>query len=83
MKCNGNWTWLKPLLGLTTLSATSGCAHVSTPPPAINAYCVVAKPIRYDSRTDSAATVAQIEAHNSTWVCLCEQDCPASAPDTR
>jgi hypothetical protein len=32
--------------------------------------------MRYNSRLDTPATVAQIEAHNSVWVCLCEQDCP-------
>ena len=80
MKCNGNSTWLKPLLGLTILTATSGCAHVSTTPPAADTYCAVAKPIRYDSRIDRPATVAQIEAHNSVWACLCEQDCPKAQP---
>lgn len=76
MKSNGNSIWRNTLLGLMILSATSGCAHVSTPPPAINAYCVVAKPIRYNSKLDTPTTVAEVEAHNSTWVCLCEQDCP-------
>lgn len=77
MNCKGNSIWRSGLLTLLILPALSGCAHVSTPPPATNTYCAVAKPIRYDSRADSAATVAQIEAHNSVWVCLCEQDCPA------
>jgi hypothetical protein len=40
----------------------------------------VAKPIRYNSKIDSPKTVAQIEAHNSAWVCLCEADCPAGKP---
>lgn len=83
MKCNGNSIWLKPLLGLMILSATSGCVHVSTTPPAADTYCAIAKPIRYDSRIDRPATVAQIEEHNSIWACLCEQDCPSSAPDTK
>lgn len=39
-------------------------------------YCAVARPIPYDSEADSKATVAGIEAHNSQWVCLCENDCP-------
>lgn len=82
MKCNGNSTWRSMLLGLTIMTATSGCAHVSTTPPA-NSYCAIAKPIRYDSRIDRPATVAQIEEHNSTWACLCDQDCPASGLDTR
>ena len=76
MKFNGNSIWRNTLLGLTILSATSGCAHVSTTQPAINSYCPIAQPMRYNSKLDSPATVAQIEAHNSTWVCLCENDCP-------
>jgi hypothetical protein len=61
------------------LFGTSGCALVSTPPPVVvSDYCQVAKPIGYDSARDSAGTVKAIEAHNSRWVCLCEQDCPAS-----
>jgi uncharacterized protein YceK len=76
MKSNGNLIWPNTLLGLMILSATSGCAHVSTTQPAINSYCAIAQPMRYNSRLDTPATVAQIEAHNSVWVCLCEQDCP-------
>jgi len=71
--------WARLLLLLPTLSVISACAHVSTPPPA-NSYCAVAKPIRYNSKIDSPKTVAQIEAHNSAWVCLCEADCPAGKP---
>lgn len=78
MKSNGNLIWRSTLLGLTILSVTSGCAHVSTTPRATNSYCTIAEPIRYDSRVDRPATVAQIEKHNSVWACLCEQDCPAT-----
>ena len=28
-------------------------------------------------------TVAEVEAHNSRFICVCEQDCPANAPNTR
>lgn len=69
-----SWRSAPPLL--TTLLALSACAHVSTPPPASNSYCAIAKPITYDSRVDRPETVAQIETHNSVWACLCEQDCP-------
>jgi hypothetical protein len=63
---------------------TSACAHGSTTPQmVINNYCVIAKPIRYNSQIDSPETVKRIGAHNSTWVCLCEQDCPASGSDTK
>lgn len=71
--------WLLPIL-----FAISGCDVVLTPPKPIPArqivqdsYCKLAQPIRYDSAHDSADTVRQIEAHNSTWVCTCEGDCPA------
>ena len=83
MKSNGKSIWRNTLLGLTILTATSACATVSTTPPATNSYCAIAKPIRYDSRIDRPATVAQIEEHNSIWACLCEQDCPSNAPDTK
>lgn len=56
------------------LSATSGCATVSTVP--VNSYCAIAKPISYDAKQDTAETVKEIETHNSVFVCLCEQDCP-------
>ena len=78
MKSNGNLIWRSTLLGLTILSVTSGCVHGSTPPPATNSYCLLTSPIHYDSRIDRPATVAQIEVHNSVWLCLCEQDCPAT-----
>lgn len=60
----------------------SGCATVSTTPPAVNDYCQIAKPMRYNSKLDSPATVAAIQAHDSQWVCVCEGDCPKtpSAP---
>ena len=58
-----------------------GCAGVSTVPTPPAAYCKIAKPITYDSTADSAETVRQIDEHNGTWVCLCENDCPkAPAP---
>ena len=63
------------------LSALSGCATVSTVP--VNSYCAIAKPITYDATQDTPETVAEIEAHNSRFICLCEQDCPATAPNTK
>ena len=75
------WLGLKLLWLLPILFAMSGCGIASTPPiPARqivqDSYCKLAQPIRYDSAHDSPATVRQIEAHNSTWVCTCENDCP-------
>ena len=76
-----NWVRLLPLF--LTLIAMSGCVTASTDPVPTNSYCAIAKPISYASGKDAHETVRQIEAHNSQWVCLCEQDCPASVPDTK
>jgi hypothetical protein len=65
---------LKPLLPLLILSATSGCVTGST--ALVGDYCRIAKPISYDSKTDSAETVKEIEAHNSIYECVCNADCP-------
>jgi hypothetical protein len=59
---------------LLILSALNGCATVSTVPA--NSYCVIAKPITYDVTKDTSQTAREIEAHNSIFVCLCENDCP-------
>jgi hypothetical protein len=82
MNLTGKWNWVRPLLLCLILTATSGCVTASTVPVA-NSYCAIAKPISYASDKDAHETVRQIEAHNSQWVCLCEQDCPASVPDTK
>jgi hypothetical protein len=50
----------------------------STAPLVVSDYCRIAQPIGYDSRADTAETVKAIEAHNSAWVCVCEQDWPAT-----
>ena len=78
MKLNVNVTWRTALLSWMILIGVTACASVSTPPQMANQYCAVAAPIRYDSRLDRPETVAQIEKHNSVWVCLCEQDCPTA-----
>lgn len=60
--------------------ALSACATASGDlrkmPVGINNYCQIAKPIGYDFEKDTADTVKAIEAHNSAWVCVCENDCP-------
>jgi hypothetical protein len=67
---------LKPLL-LLTLLALSGCAAVLMKPRVgVSDYCRIAKPITYNSKLDSMKTVAQVETHNSVWVCVCQGDCP-------
>jgi hypothetical protein len=72
---------LKPLLPLLILSATSGCVTGST--AVVGDYCRIAKPIGYDSKKDTAETVAEIEQHNSKWVCVCENDCPQKPDATQ
>ena len=69
-------TRLWPLL---ILSATSACVHASTAPAVVSDYCRIAKPISYDSAGDTRDTIAEIEAHNSKYVCICEGDCPVGA----
>ena len=65
------------------LLAMSGCAHGLTAATPLNSYCAIARPITYDRLYDTNLTVAQLEAHNSQWACLCEKDCPATVVDTR
>jgi hypothetical protein len=65
---------LKPLLTLTTLLVLTGCVTDST--ALVGDYCRIAKPISYDSKTDTAETVKEIETHNSKWACVCDGDCP-------
>lgn len=67
---------LKMLWPLLILSATSGCATVSTAPAVVSDYCRIATPISYDATSDTAETIGEIEAHNSKWACVCENDCP-------
>lgn len=66
------------LLTCLMLPVLSACAPdlIAAKPQAMSDYCLIAKPISYDTKADSAATVSAIEAHNSVWVCLCEHDCP-------
>ncbi len=65
------------------LLVMSGCAHGLTAATPLNSYCAIARAITYARDMDTALTVAQIEAHNSQWACLCEKDCPATSPDTK
>lgn len=74
---------LTKLWPLPILFAMSGCAHGSTAPAVVSDYCRIAAPIGYDSQRDTAETVAEIEAHNSEWVCVCENDCPQKTDATQ
>jgi len=69
----------KLLLLSLILSATSGCVTDLTEHVPTNGYCSMTKPISYDSKKDTPETVKQIEAHNSRWACVCDNDCPANA----
>lgn len=57
------------LLTLTVIGL-SGCSHGSP----VSDYCLIAKPI-YDSEQDTPETRAQVLAHNSDYICRCEDDC--------
>ena len=57
------------------LFGTSGCVTDSTV-RVVSDYCQIASPISYDRTRDTAETIAEVETHNSKWVCVCEQDCP-------
>jgi hypothetical protein len=70
----GKLSWARLLSASLILSALSGCATVSTVP--VNSYCAIAKPITYDAKQDTPETVAEVELHNSVFICLCEDDCP-------
>ena len=79
MRLTDKSNWLKLSLLCLTLSATSACVTGSTGGVQSNSYCAIAKPISYDGKADTAETVGQIEKHNSQFICLCENDCPAGA----
>ena len=68
---------LRPLWLLPILCVTSACVSGSTAPLVVSDYCRIAKPIGYDSKADSAETVKAVEAHNWSWACVCDKDCPA------
>ena len=61
-----------------TLLGMSGCATDSTA-LVVSDYCRIAKPIAYDGAKDTPETAAEIEVHNSRWVCVCDGDCPVGA----
>ena len=76
-------TKLKPLWLSPILFALTGCVSGSTAPAVVSDYCRIAQPISYDTKIDSPETVAEIEKHNSKWVCVCENDCPQKSDATQ
>ena len=79
MRSTVRLNWVKLLSLSLILSATSACVAGSTGVVTPSEYCRIARAISYDSKADTAETVGQIEKHNSQFVCLCENDCPAGA----
>lgn len=69
---------LTTLCACLMLTVTSACATGLTAPVTrvTSDACLWVKPISYDSNRDAPETVEQIEAHNSAWVCNCDDDCP-------
>ena len=67
---------LRMLPLLLILSGTSACETVSTGVAVGGDYCRIARPIAYDGKLDTPGTVRQVELHNSSFVCVCEGDCP-------
>lgn len=65
-----------PILAALAMSA---CTTVST---GTDTSCKVFRPITFSAAKDTAATVRQVKAHNSKWVCVCEADCPARGAAT-
>lgn len=57
------------------LPVLSACA-TSSIGPVVSEYCRIAEPITFDGENDTVETVRQIEAHNSKWACVCDNDCP-------
>lgn len=83
MKLTGKSKWAKLLTASLILSATSACETDGTVTVPTNGYCAITKPITYSTAQDSALTVAEIEKHNSTYACVCENDCPNKLPNPR
>jgi hypothetical protein len=67
---------VKLLTAFLMLIALNGCDLNTTDPVPLSNYCALTKPISYDSTKDTQETVAEIEAHNSRYECVCNRDCP-------
>lgn len=67
---------LTALFFLLILFVTNACVLDSTAPGVVSDYCRIAQPISYDTIKDTQQTIAEIEAHNSRFICVCEHDCP-------
>lgn len=51
-------------------ATTTGSGATSTPPPAAETYCQVARPISWSTK-DTDETIRQVKAHNAVYTKLC------------
>lgn len=58
---------------LSGCATTTGSGATSTPPPAAETYCQIAKPITWSSR-DTDDTIRQVKEHNAVYLRLCGGD---------
>lgn len=66
----------KPLAMLLLILTAGGLTACETASVPSGDYCLIAHPITgYEGAVTDPAVTAQIEQHNSDWVCACEDDC--------
>ncbi len=76
MKLSNKLLLAKLLIMSLILCGLTACDLNMTDPVPLSNYCALTKPITYDSTKDTPETVAEIEAHNSRFECVCNHDCP-------
>ncbi len=61
------------LLSLLSLSAcgTTTDSAATKPPPVIDSFCAVAKPIGWSAR-DTDETILEVKSHNAVWKARCQ-----------
>ncbi len=79
MRYSNRFLLAKLLIVFLTLFALTGCDLNMTGPVPLNNYCALTKPITFDGTKDTKQTIAEIEAHNSRFECVCNRDCPKGA----
>lgn len=55
---------------LTACATTTGSVETSTPPPAAETFCQIAKPISWSTK-DTDETIRQVKEHNAVFLRLC------------
>ncbi len=76
MKLSNRLLLAKLLITFLILIGLTACVPNTTDPVPLSNYCALTKPITYDTTKDTPETVAEIEAHNSRYECVCNHDCP-------